>query len=408
MGWGHGVGSLLTCVGLAVGLVGLSVPAQAARPPAGAAPTATGVTAAAALVVLSPTSKTAPVPQAAKRKATTRKARKSPASKPSRKPARKAATARRAPAPPANKTGRVHAGSLRTWEWRRLDRTPVSQLTAGFGKFRALGGTTVALDLSYVVDISEIAGAPARKAARQSYNQRLRQYVEAASRAGLTVEAAAGSPHWIRPDVRYVFGIVSEFITSFNAAAPAGQRLTGLHLDLEPWGTAEWRTKAPTLTRQLLDTVAAIAAQQKATPAASRVPVSVDLPFWLDGTTAPKAVSHSGRTASPTEHVMRLLDNGAGQANSVVIMAYRDTAGGVDGSIAVSAREMTLAKQFAGRVLVTMGQEVGRVEPQRTTFFEEGLDALLAAMGTLRSTFGSGTGFGGFAIDDMAGLERLT
>lgn len=301
----------------------------------------------------------------------------------------------------------AHRRAVRSWEWRRLDRTPVSQLATAFGKFRALGGTTVALDISYVVDISEIAYPTARANAHRTYTQRLRQYVAAAARAGLTVEAAAGSPHWISPDVRYVNDIVWSFVTSFNASAPMGRRLVGVHFDLEPWGTPQWRTDAPTLARHLVETVAQIAGRQRSTPPARRVPVSVDLPFWLDGTSGPKSLRFNGRAAPPTEHVARLLDNGAGHVNSVVIMSYRDTTGGVDGSVPVSAAEIAMADALAGRVLVTIGQEVGDVDPERITFFQEGRTALEAAMGTLRSTFGSRTGFGGFAIDDLAGLEKL-
>lgn len=319
-----------------------------------------------------------------------------------------ATTGPAAGAPSRSKEVVAHPRAVRSWEWRRLDRTPVTQLATAFARFRAMGGTTVAVDISYVVDISEIADPGARAAAQGAYTQRLRQYVAAAARAGLTVEAAAGSPHWVSPDVRYATDIVWSFVTGFNASAPAGQRLVGVHFDLEPWGTPQWRTDAPTLARHLVETVAQIAARQRSTAAAKRVPVSVDLPFWLDGTTAPKTLRFNGRTASPTQHVIRLLDNGAGRVNSVVIMAYRDTTGGVDGSVPLSAGEITLADTFAGRVLVTIGQEVGAVSPERITFFEEGRAALAGALSTLRSTFGRRTGFGGFAIDDLASLAKLT
>ena len=292
---------------------------------------------------------------------------------------------------------------LRSWEWRRLDRTPLAQLTTGFAQFRAMGGTTLCLDISYVVDISEIADPARRSAAEAAYSASLGDYIAAAGRHGLTVEAVAVSPHWIAPDVRYVTGIVAQYVTAFNQRS--ARDLVGLHFDLEPWGTPEWATRATTLTQQLLATVAQIARQQAALPAARRVPVSVDLPFWLDGTTAPSAVPYGGGTMSPTEHVMRLLDNGAGRRNAVVVMAYRDRTSGGDGSLAVSASEFALAKKLGGRVAVVVGQEIGQADPTRITFFEEGLGALQSAMRTLTAAYSASVAWGGLAIDDFAALS---
>lgn len=297
----------------------------------------------------------------------------------------------------------VLAPAIRSWEWRRLDRTPLAELTAGFSQFAAMGGTTLSIDISYIVDISEIADPAQRAAEEARYRSSLRSYLAVAAEAGLSVEAVAGSPHWIRPDVRYVTGIVADFVTTFNQASE--RKLAGLHYDLEPWGTPEWSVTARSQTRQLLETVAGIAALQAAVPVGQRVPVTVDLPFWLDGTTAPRSLRFGGFTMSPTAHVMRVLDNGAGMQNAVAIMAYRDQTGGIDGSLAVSAKEFRLAAKYNGRVRVIVGQEIGNVEPKRTTFHDEGLAAMRSAMRTLTTRYSRSVAWGGLAIDDFAALS---
>lgn len=294
---------------------------------------------------------------------------------------------------------------LRTWEWRPLHRTALPVLAAGFQRFRQWGGSTVGLDISYVVDISELPDPRLRAAAAADYRSRLQAYVAAAGRAGLSVEAVAGSPHWIQPPARYAVGIVSHFVTSFNAAALPGQGLVGVHFDLEPWAQPDWSNRRVPLTQALLDTVKDVAYRQRGSRAAVRVPVTFDLPFWLDGTGEPRTVDHLGVKAPPTQHVMRLLDNGAGQSNSVVVMAYRDTTDGPDGSAAAVAAELALARQHAGRVRVAIGQEIRDVQPPHTTFHQEGARALQAAMRALQVRYGWELGFGGFAVNDFASLD---
>lgn len=299
---------------------------------------------------------------------------------------------------------------LSVYEWRRLDLTSTDVLTAKFPQARAMGVSTMSLDISYVVDISEINDATTRAVARDSYISRLRSYVTHAGSAGIAVEALAGSPHWIGAEVRYVLDIVATFVSEYNLAVGVAERLTGLHFDLEPWGTADWAAKKQHLTANLLETVQAASQRQLELPADQRLPINFDLPFWLDGTTAPTAVSFGGVTASPTEHVMRLAANGAfadGRTrNAVTIMAYRDTTGGVDGSLAVVAGEFELAVAYAAQVSVVIAQEIGNADPPRITFFQEGLPAMTAAIEVLRAEHGASPAFGGFAIDHMDELSR--
>lgn len=312
--------------------------------------------------------------------------------------------------PPVRQPATTDSQSMSVYEWRRLDLTSIDVLTAEFPQARVMGVSLMSLDISYVVDISEISDPAARQTARESYISRLRSYVARASSNGIAVEALCGSPHWIGPEVRYVLDIVANFVRDYNLAVGAAERLTGLHFDLEPWGTARWSTQKRQLTAQLLESVQAVSQRQLAQPADQRLPINFDLPFWLDGTTAPKAVSFGGVIASPTEHVMRLVANGAftdgSTRNSVTIMAYRDTTGGVDGSLAVVAGEFALANEYAEQVSVVIAQEIGNADPPRITFFQEGLPAMQDEIEVLRAEHSASAAFGGFAIDHMAELSQ--
>lgn len=290
---------------------------------------------------------------------------------------------------------------LEAYEWRQLRHTPTTELTAALPAFRAYGGTGVAIDISAVVDISEIPDTSVRAAEELRFTARLRSYVEAAAANGLTVKALAGSPRWVLPEVRYVNDIVVDYVGRFNAAAPSGRQLRGLVLDHEPWARPSWVDEAAKQTRYLLDTVREVAARARALPVP--VPVTVTLPFWLDGTAEPTALTYQGTAMSPTQHVMRILAT-ASPAHAVAIMAYRDRTGGSDGSIALASREFDLAAKYQGRVGVVIAQEITDVQPARITFCSEGPVALRAAIDVLAQTFGGRPGFGGFLINDLTTL----
>ncbi len=311
-------------------------------------------------------------------------------------------------APPAELTGPRGAAPwpahVYAYEWQALSETTVDALSEPLSAFARFGGTAVALDVSHAVDISELPDEQDRSGAQAQFDAALSKYVAAAAASGLEVEALAGSPTWISPDTRYLTGTVIEFVYRYNRAIPADRRLSAIQFDLEPWGTPQWTQSAPALTTQLLDTVAYVADVNRQQPPTERVPVVFALPFWLDGTAAPSSIRHDGLEMSPTEHVMRLLDDGSGAANAVTIMAYRDFTAGPNGTLAITAREFEMAEARGGRVKVRVGQEISDVEPSRITFHQEGAQSLSSAISTIAGSYGSKDSFGGVAINDLASL----
>lgn len=303
---------------------------------------------------------------------------------------------------------RVSKNAVSAYEWRRLDLTPLTSLTQPFGSIAKFGIKTVSLDLSYVVDLSEVANPTQRATAQKAATKKLRSYVKAANKRGLAVEALAGDPRWMEPEVRYVNQIIQRYVTDFNRGAKSAKaKLVATHFDIEPWGRSDWANNRVTLTRQFLDTIKDIVAYQKSLPAKDRVPVNVDLPFWWDGTTAPKSVKYGSRSASPTAHVMRLLDPGAKSKvrNGVTVMAYRDSTSGPDGSVALASKEFSLAKQHKGRVKVSVAHEIGNVEPARITFHEEGAAAMKRSMNVHKKRFSGHKAWGGLAVDHVQALH---
>lgn len=307
-------------------------------------------------------------------------------------------------------TGRLTRSAVAgfsAYEWRPIDTTPLAELTAGLAAFRAMGGTSIALDISAVVPLTDVKDPTARSTRRIAFDTKVSRYLAAARAAGLSVEALAGDPAWINPSRRTVTQAIISYAAQFNART-AGPGFTGVQFDLEPWATKAWATEATTLTTQWLATVASIASHQTSFPAAMRLPITVVVPFWLDGQASPTSLRLAGVTSSPVGHIVRLLDNRSGRLNAISVMAYRDRVAGPNGSKALSATEVALTDSTGGRVRTIIAQEVGDVDPAGITFWQEGRVAMLAALRDLRAGYAARPSFGGFAVNDLRSLLLLS
>ncbi|MEI2716463.1 MAG: hypothetical protein V9E98_05630 [Candidatus Nanopelagicales bacterium] len=290
---------------------------------------------------------------------------------------------------------------VRVWEWRPPDSN-WADLMAGLSGAATVGATHVTIDLTRLVDISEIPDPAKRTGADEAFRQRLVDYTTAAAARGMTVSAVVGTPAWAAANSRYLAGTVTGWVRRFNASQPRAQRLTALEVDVEPWVTPQWQSNAQRLlVIEWLRFIDQMRTEQRALPAAEQIPLRVDVPFWFDGSGTPASVRYGGKTMSATDHVLRLLDYRGASGNAVVVMAYRDTVTGANGSAALVAAEFAAAARRGGRVAVVIGQDTAPTdtEPEWVTFAEEGRTQLLAAMDELSGRFGHEAAFAGFSVN---------
>ena len=209
----------------------------------------------------------------------------------------------------------------------------------------------------------------------------LRALVALADPAGLRVDALGGDPGWIDNP--------SSVVTTWLKPALATGLFTGVHVDMEPYNTAAWTTNRKGVIKKYLATLDAFQA------AAGSTPIEADIPFWFDE--VPAGASTFDR------EIMKRTD-------AVTVMAYRRLAGGVDGSITLSANEIRSGIEL-GRP-VRIGQETNHLGDDATsakqtfhgqtrTQMEEQLSAIVAA-------YGGSPSFAGLAIHDAVGYSAIT
>ena len=145
---------------------------------------------------------------------------------------------------------------------------------------------------------------------------RVRDLVMQARSAGLRVDALGGDPGWV-DDPTWA-------VDRWLRPAVATGLFTGLHVDVEPWTTAAWTTRRSTTISAYLTLL------DRLVSASGTLPLEIDIPFWFDQITA-------GERSTLDRETMR-------RVSAVTLMAYRNTAAGTDGTLAIAAAELAVGR----------------------------------------------------------------
>ena len=172
-----------------------------------------------------------------------------------------------------------------------------------------------------------------------------------------------------------------------------GVAISGLHLDVEPWGLDEWASSKSALLDGYLRFVAWMERSRGALD--SSVPVAYLVPYWFDGSNGEvSAIDIDGRSAVPFDHLAATI----GAGGSASVMAYRDRADGDGGIVDLVGHEVG-----QHRVPVLIGVETTDIDPPTATF----ASSTLAELRTELASVADATGTEEIVVNDVEGLRRL-
>ena len=206
------------------------------------------------------------------------------------------------------------------------------------------------------------------------------EFIADAHAVGIEVYALAGDPSWAkrsRPFYRWAEEVVSH--GGFDGLAP----------DVEPYALSEWNhdRRRSKLINSYLTALDGVVAR------AGGLPVVPAVPFWWDEPDF--AVKGS-----------LLIDEVLHRVDGVAVMAYRDTAEGVNGIVTLSTYEVSLGSSLGKEV--TIGVETAP-DPtyEHITFYEEGEAAMETELAEVASAFVGELGFWGHAIHHFRSYQSL-
>ena len=172
-------------------------------------------------------------------------------------------------------------------------------------------------------------------------------FLSAAHRRGLRVEALAGAPAWAAGEHHpQALGAV-QAILSFNGSMTPDARFDGIHFDVEPYLLLGFAV--PGYRKPILDQYLKMVAECAEAARNGRIAFTCDIPWWFfpltPATQEQFTVTFRGREETVGEHVTDLLD-------SVTIMDYRNQADGAGGIISFGIPALAYAAKVHKKIRV--------------------------------------------------------
>lgn len=212
-----------------------------------------------------------------------------------------------------------------------------------------------------------------------SSDESVDSFLASAHSEGIEVYALAGDPSWAKrtkPFFSWVDEVV--FHGGFDGLAP----------DVEPYALPDWNNerRRSRLISRYLD------ALEGAHARAGDLPMIPAVPFWWD-------------EAEFATKGSLLIDEVLSRVDGIAVMAYRDTAEGPNGIIALAGYEIA-AGSAAGKS-VTVGVETAPNYYDHVTFYEEGNAAMETVLAEVAAEWGLSAGYWGNAIHHYGSYLEL-
>jgi hypothetical protein len=230
---------------------------------------------------------------------------------------------------------------LAVYEWHGAGPLPRREARERLRFLHQQGFTTVYLDLGDYLDAADQPDSREQRNRIRRLRRELRRFVANASRLGLDVHAVGGGPTWTEERSRYLGSKLVELVADYNDGVAARERLGGVQLDIEPYALRRFFDDERASLVAYLETLRGIVATYRRVatrPANGDLQLGFAVPFWFDGRgEAPGPVPFAGATKPAIYHLIDLVKDL--DRAYLVVMSYRNFAGGADGSIAHARNE---------------------------------------------------------------------
>lgn len=211
-----------------------------------------------------------------------------------------------------------------------------------------------------------------------------RNFIRRANDLGIKVEALAGQSDWIYDNNHIYIKQWIAAVTQYNASAGALERFQGFHFDIEPYTLGMWKTNQTWVLERWMDTIRFIESEVKNSDRS--MTMAFDIPFWINSLTVP---------GSSYSFSAWLLE----KADSVVIMAYRNTALGSNGIIA-SAKSIILEAATLKKKAVIAVDTLPSKEADYTTFYKSNSSLMESELKQVKESLSLYPSYIGIAIHD--------
>ncbi|GAA0134444.1 hypothetical protein YSY43_12840 [Paenibacillus sp. YSY-4.3] len=180
-------------------------------------------------------------------------------------------------------------------------------------------------------------------------------FIKQAAAAGIEVHALGGTPTWaMEKELPRIMRLVN-YVKDYNRTVEPDERFHGIHLDIEPYVLPEWSMDPQQIISEWTSNLDAFVTELKKD---SNLEASMDLAVWLD------KYKVTGEDISLSKWMIDRMDH-------VALMAFRDTAEGSNGIVAVTKEEIAFADELGKPIYISVEIKASH-EGNHITFYEEG------------------------------------
>jgi hypothetical protein len=223
--------------------------------------------------------------------------------------------------------------------------------------------------------------------------------VVTAKEKGIAIEVLDGDPEMARGVNHEKLLAKVGALIALDKGLPAGAKLAGVHLDIEPYTSKEWKEgDRQAVMKEFLEVFWAI--KKKLGAEAGHMTLGADIPFWYDNKTAEGdscVLEYRGKKANFQEHIQDVTDY-------VGVMSYRRKATGSNSVAAVVENEVAYAGKIGKTVCASL--ETGPLKETPTiTFYGLPAEEFWAQKKLVEETLGKNAGFGGVLVHSYENLK---
>jgi hypothetical protein len=296
------------------------------------------------------------------------------------------------------------------FEWYRVSQVNAKVSDQSLGSLHTDGFKTVYADVGEYLEVADQPASKAQKTRLAQLKSDLKRFVARASKLGYAVHAVAGGPDWTDTAHRYLGPKLVQLIADYNETVAVNERLQGVQLDIEPYVDPSFFDDVETSLQDYLGTLKGIVdkyRQVRTQAGNGGLRLGFAIPFWFDGTPEAPAVRFGpdNKSQPAAFHLIDMLRDLSDAY--VLVMAYRNFAMGPDGSIEHVRSEFTHARDAGALCGIVVGQEFGKVYPEKLSFWWAGRAAFRQAAEDIAREYGGYAQFRGLSVNDLSAYQLV-
>lgn len=282
------------------------------------------------------------------------------------------------------------------WVWTSPHEMSVEDQEKTLEQAVRAGFRTVYVTIDDYIDVDQIEDPDVREEQIIAYENSVDSFLKIAARYGIAVHAEAGGKTWAFSSNRSKAYVIADFVLEHNKKSL--YKFQSLQFDIEPYDLPEYYEHKKEYLSDYLRLV-----RESKLLLGDKLPLSLAIPEFYDSADEVPLIFFEGKTALPFEHLLSLLSGANG--DSLVVLAYSDSARGEKGSVAISKDEVMLASKMKNPIRIVIASETGHtgaspdeILSNTVTFFGKTKSYVFSQLQIIDNSFGFSPAYGGIAV----------